>query len=79
MSPDFYTAIVVNNQNKSSQHLERKDTISIVNIKQEMARLNIILGICKTRWPGNREFVSDKHRIIHAGGEKNERFRVNIR
>lgn len=28
---------------------------------------------------GNRELISDKHRIIHAGGEKNERFRVNIR
>lgn len=44
------------------------------NIKQEMSRLNIsILGICKTLWANNRDFVNDKHWIIHTGSDKNER------
>lgn len=38
------------------------------NIKQEMEKLNInIQRIYKTRWINNRDFTSDKSRIIYVG------------
>lgn len=46
----------------------------IDNVKQEMSRLKInILGICETKWPNNRDFVSNENRVIYAGGEKNDK------
>lgn len=45
----------------------------IRNIMLEMNRLNVnILGVCKIRWPNNRDFVCDKHKIMYAGGDKKE-------
>lgn len=38
-----------------------------------MYRLNAnILGICETKGASDRDFVSNTHKIIDAGGEKNE-------
>lgn len=38
-----------------------------------MDRLNVsILGVCKTRWVNNGDFVSNRHRVIYEGWEKNE-------
>lgn len=49
------------------------------NMKQEMNRLNInILGECEIRWENNKDFFSDKRRIIYRDGEKNERSRIVI-
>lgn len=35
--------------------------------------MSSILGICKTQWANNGDFVNDKHWIIHTGSDKNER------
>lgn len=49
------------------------------NVKQEMSRLNInILSIYETRWPDNRDFVSDNHRIIYAGEKNNKKKKVGL-
>lgn len=41
------------------------------NIKQETGRIYInILSTCEIKWVNNGNFISDKHRIINAGGEK---------
>lgn len=36
-----------------------------------------ILGVYETRWINNEEFTRDKHRIIYASREKNERLILN--
>ena len=38
-------------------------------VKQEMARVNIILGISKLKWTGMGEFNSDDHCIYYCGQE----------
>lgn len=39
----------------------------------EMNRLHVnILGVCEIRWPNNRDFICDKHKIMYAGEEKKE-------
>lgn len=48
----------------------------LANIKHDMNRLNFnILGMCKTRWESNGDFMNNTHtkRIIHACGEKIEK------
>lgn len=50
------------------------DPDQLENVKQEMSRLNVnILGVCESQWSSNGDLVSDKPRIIYAGGEKNEK------
>ena len=40
------------------------------NLKQEMETLDIdILGVCETRWTGNRRFNSDNVVMLYSGGE----------
>ena len=36
-------------------------------VKQEMARVNNILGISKLKWTGMHEFNSDDHYIYYRG------------
>ncbi|MGX9987587.1 reverse transcriptase domain-containing protein [Soonwooa purpurea] len=44
------------------------------NVKDEMSRLAInILGVCETRWRNNGDFITENHRIIYSGGERNEK------
>lgn len=38
-----------------------------------MNRIVNMLGVYEIRWSTNGDFVSDAHRIRHAGGEKKER------
>ena len=38
-------------------------------VKQEMARVNNILGISKLKWTGMGEFHSDDHYIYYCGQE----------
>ena len=38
-------------------------------VKQEMARVNNILGISELKWTGMGEFNSDDHYIYHCGQE----------
>ena len=38
-------------------------------VKQEMARVNDILGISKQKWTGMGEFNSDDHYIYYCGQE----------
>ena len=48
-------------------------------VKQEMARVNVdILGICKLKWTGIREFNSDDHYIYYCGQESLRRDGVAI-
>ena len=39
-------------------------------VKQEMARVNYILGISELKWTGMREINSDDHFIYYCGQEK---------
>ena len=41
----------------------------LVVVKQEMARLNIILGIGELKWMEKGEFSSDDHYIYYCGEE----------
>ena len=44
------------------------------NVKREMRRANInILGMSEVRWKGMGDFTSDEYRVIHSGGEKEQR------
>ena len=47
-------------------------------VKQEMARVNIILGISKLKWTGMGEFNSDDHCIYYCGQESLRRNGVAI-
>ena len=47
-------------------------------VKQEMARVNIILGISKLKWTGMGEFNSDDHYIYYCGQESLRRNGVAI-
>ena len=38
-------------------------------VKQEMARMNNILGICQLKWTGMGKFNSDGHYIYYGGQE----------
>ena len=38
-------------------------------VKQEMARVNVILGISELKWTGMGEFKSDDHYIYYCGQE----------
>ena len=38
-------------------------------VKQEMARVNNILGICQLKWIGMGKFNSDDHYIYYRGQE----------
>ena len=43
-------------------------------VKREMKRNGLsILGISEVRWKGQKEFVSDRVRVISSGGEECER------
>lgn len=40
-------------------------------IKLEMNKLNVsILGVCKTNWANNGDFISDRHSVIYAERER---------
>ena len=41
-------------------------------VKQEMTRVNVILGISELRWTGMGEFNSDDHYIYYCGQESLE-------
>lgn len=44
---------------------------NLAYMKQEMDIINInVLGVWENRWVSNEDFISDKPRIIHVGGEK---------
>ena len=47
----------------------------IQNVIQEMDRIrvNIILGVCETRWDTSGTFLHDGHTVIYSGGDKNVR------
>lgn len=48
--------------------------VNLKNMKPEINRLSInIFGVCETKKANNRDFVSDKYRIIYAFGEKDVR------
>ena len=47
-------------------------------VKQEMARVNDILGISKLKWTGMGEFNSDDHYICYCGQESLRRNGVAI-
>ena len=47
-------------------------------VKQEMARVNSILGISKLKWTGMGEFNSDDHYIYYSGQEPLRRNGVAI-
>ena len=47
-------------------------------VKQEMARVNSILGISKLKWTGMGEFNSDDHYIYSCGQESLRRNGVAI-
>ena len=47
-------------------------------VKQEMARVNNILGISKLKWTGMHEFNSDDHYIYYCGQESLRRNGVAI-
>ena len=47
-------------------------------VKQEMARVNVILGIRKLKWTGMDEFNSDDHCIYYCGQESLRRNGVAI-
>ena len=47
-------------------------------VKQEMARVNNILGISKLKWTGIGEFNSDDHYIYYCGQESLRRNGVAI-
>ena len=47
-------------------------------VKQEMARVNNILGISKLKWTGMREFNSDDHYIYYCGQESLRRNGIPI-
>ena len=47
-------------------------------VKQEMARVNIDLGISKLKWTGMGEFNSDDHYIYYLGQESLRRNGVAI-
>ena len=47
-------------------------------VKQEMARVNNILGISELKWTGMGEFNSDDHYIYYCGPESLRRNGVAI-
>ena len=47
-------------------------------VKQEMTRVNVILGISELRWTGMGEFNSDDHYIYYCGQESLRRNGVAI-
>ena len=47
-------------------------------VKQEMARVNVILGITELKWSGMGEFNSDDHYIYYCGQESLRRNGVAI-
>ena len=47
-------------------------------VKQEMARVNLILGISELKWTGMGEFNSDDHYIYYCGQESLWRNGVTI-
>ena len=47
-------------------------------VKQEMARVNVILGIRKLKWARMDEFNSDDHYIYYSGQESLRRNEVAI-
>ena len=47
-------------------------------VKQEMVKVNIILGISKLTWTRMGEFNSDNHYIYYCGEENLRRNRVAI-
>ena len=47
-------------------------------VKQEMARVNNILGISELKWTGMGEFNSDDHYIYYCGRESLRRSGVAI-
>ena len=47
-------------------------------VKQEMARVNIILGIRELKWTGMGEFNSDDHYIYYCGQESLRRNGVAV-
>ena len=47
-------------------------------VKQEMARVNVVLGITELKWSGMGEFNSDGHYIYYCGQESLRRNGVAI-
>ena len=47
-------------------------------VKQEMARVNVVLGITELKWSGMGEFNSDDHYIYYWGQESLRRNGVAI-
>ena len=47
-------------------------------VKQEMARVNNILGVSELKWTGTGEFNSDDHYIYYCGQEPLRRNGVAI-